>query len=591
MDDGPPIPEKCLQGIPVAPGIAIAPLFVLSRSQPTPERLSRSEDDLLLEIQRFTEALARSERELDKIISVTQEKIGGESAKIFEAQILMMQDPALVDAVLQTIRTEQCNADYAVHEVLQRHITILESSANEYIRDRAQDFRDVLDRLVRNLQQKKLVSRIADQRIVSAKILTAADIVLFSRRQIKGCVMDSGGMTSHSSIMARALGVPAVIGNGWTNECAREDDQVVILDGFTGKMILNPTDDTLQRYRAKQLQFQKLQEEQQKLLALPAETADGHRVAMRANVELQEELPQLAQFGAEGVGLLRTEMMYLVEGRALGEEEQFAFYQEVVKTCNAYVTTFRLIDLGGDKVLPMGQHERNPFLGWRGIRILLDQKELLRPQLRAMLRASVFGPCRIMLPMVTHVEEVRETKREIEAIKAELKQEGIAYGERIQVGIMVEVPSVAVMADVFAREVDFFSLGTNDLTQYTLAIDRGNDLVARSYDEFNPAVLRLVAQTIQAAKKEGKFVGLCGELASNPLATPLLLGFGLDAFSMSSIFIPQIKRIIRSLTFAEAHQMAERALQQTDANGVREIVLNWFKTQQQDIAMLLDVNN
>lgn len=581
--------EQILQGIGISPGFAIAPAYLFSRTKPSLQRKQLSHEEIPTEQIRLDEALERAKYELKKVASVAEEKIGSESAHIFEAQVQILEDPVFTNAANAFILNEACNAEYAVQMTLERHIGQMEASGNAYLRERAQEFQDVKDRVLRSLQQKRLISKIQQHRVVVAQNLTAADLVLFSKRQVLGCVMDIGGTTSHASIMARALGVPALISAGWQAERVVEEGDWVIVDGFSGILVINPSPETMQEYRLKQAQYSKLLEQQSELKHLPAETLDGHRVHLRANLEFSAELPQLMEYRAEGVGLVRTEMMYLAQGRALTEEEQLALYKEVLEATSPFVATFRLIDLGGDKVLPLGKHEPNPFLGWRGVRILLDRQSLLRSQIRAILRASVYGPTRLMIPMVTNIGEVRAIKRMIARTKIELAAEGKTFDSKMQVGIMVEVPSVALMADLFAEEVDFFSIGTNDLTQYVLAVDRGNDLVANRFDEMHPAVLQLIAHTIQAAHRKGIFVGMCGEFAANPLATPLLLGMGLDAFSVSPVFIPQIKRIIRNLTYQEAKEIAERVLIQQDARSVRKVVSEWFGQNQDILASLMKI--
>ncbi|MBN8588980.1 MAG: phosphoenolpyruvate--protein phosphotransferase [Rhodothermia bacterium] len=588
-DTHPPT-EHTFQGIAISPGFAISPAYLFSRSQPQSERKALCIEEIPAEQVRLDEALERSKYELKKVAAVAEEKIGSDSASIFEAQIQILEDPVFTQAVRRFILEEVCNAEYAVQVNMERHIVQMETSGNAYLRDRAHEFREVKDRVLRALQQKRLMSKIQQHRIVVAQNLTAADLVLFSKRQVLGCVMDFGGATSHASIMARALGVPAIISLGWEAVRVLKEGDWAIVDGFSGILVVNPTPETIQRYREKQAKYSKLLDQQLELKNLPAETLDGHRVHLRANIEFSSELPQLATYHAEGVGLLRTEMMYLAQGRALSEEEQFIFYKEVLAATTPYVATFRLIDLGGDKVLPLGKHEPNPFLGWRGVRILLDRQPLLRTQIRAILRASVFGPTRLMIPMVTNIGEVRAIKRLIAKIKIELTEEGHPFDAQMQVGIMVEVPSVALLADQFADEVDFFSIGTNDLTQYVLAVDRGNDLVANRFDEMHPAVLQLISNTIRAAHQKGIFVGMCGEFAANPLATPLLLGMGLDAFSVSPVFIPQIKRIIRNINFQEAKEIADRVLIQKDARSVRKVVSEWFGKNQDILTSLMKMD-
>ena len=339
---------------------------------------------------------------------------------------------------------------------------------------------------------------------------------------------------------------------------------------------MNPSPETLEKYRARKLRYERLVEEERKLVSLPTETLDGHKVGLEANLELREEIPQLAEFGAEGVGLFRTEILLLMEGRiAVSEDEQFAVYKMVVESAPGH-TTFRVLDLGGDKFLPMAHRERNPFLGWRGIRVMLDKPEILVPQLRAMLRASALGSTRILLPMVTDLEEIRAFRAILDETKADLRAEGREFDSDVPIGTMVEVPSVALLAGSFAQEVDFFSIGTNDLTQYVLAVDRGNDLVAGLYRDLHPAVLKLIHATVAAARTEGIPVGLCGELATNLRALPVLVGLGVDSVSASPVYLPSIKRLIRAMTLENVESLATRALMCTDATQIAELLDTWL---------------
>lgn len=580
--------EKHWQGIAVSPGIAIAPAYLFTRYSPKTKRITVPEALIEAEILRFEEALSRSEYELQKIATVAQEKIGSDSAAIFEAQTLMVRDETLSKPVIERIIRDSCNAEFAVQLVMERHISSLESSENQYLRERAQDFRDVQDRIIRNLQRRRLLSQIDEDRVVIAHSLTAADVVLFSRRHIKGCVMDYGGATSHASIMARALEIPVIVSVGWA--CSEiEDQSFLILDGFTGLVIQNPTEKTLAHYRAKQAHFTEIRANQHKWLPLPSETPDGHSILLQANIEVKQELSLMRENGAKGIGLLRTEMIFLMDGKPLNEDEQFHFYKEVIQTASPYPTTIRLLDLGGDKVMPMAHHEPNPFLGWRGVRILLDRPELLKPQIRAILRASVFGKVNILIPMITNVTEVRAIKRFIAKMEDELAAENVPFVENVAVGIMVEVPAVAMMAESFAQEADFFSIGTNDLTQYTLAIDRGNDLVGKHYDELHPAILQLVARTIEAAKSAHIPVSICGEAAADPFSAVLFMGLGVDSLSASSVFLPEMKRIIRSVTMLNAQKWAKDALLQPDARVLRKRIFKMMREEGIDTEQFLSL--
>jgi phosphotransferase system enzyme I (PtsI) len=580
--------EVVLDGIGVAPGVAIGPAYVYAPSayQIDPEALDP--EGVEAELERFERAVGRSERELRKIVTVAHEKLGEGSARIFDALLLILRDPLFYDVVVRRIRDRHFGAAYAVQTVMETLRRRLETSGNAALRERAADFLDVQNRVLRNLQQGRALSKIEHDRVVVAQNLTAADVLLFARRGVLGCVLDFGGPTSHVSIMARALGVPAVVSLHDVADRVQPDD-VLVVDGFSGRVVLHPSEETAARYRAKQARFQTLRDAREGLLAEPSETLDGRPVALQANLEFREELPLLDEYGAQGVGLFRTEMLFLTQGQALEEEEQYEVYRDVVRCAAPHAVTFRLIDLGGDKILPMARRENNPFLGWRGVRILLAKPDLLRPQLRAVLRAAALGPARILLPMVSGLDELRALRQHVEAVERELEAEGAAFARDVPVGIMVEVPAVALMAEHFAAEADFFSIGTNDLTQYTLAVDRGNDLVAHRYRELHPAVLQLIRRTVDAAHVAGIPVSLCGEMAADPRVTPLLVGLEVDALSASPAYLTLVKRALRAMTFEEAHALARHALLQPDADGVARLLRRWLHDHTPDLAAVLGV--
>ena len=482
----------------------------------------------------------------DRIGTLAREKLGDDHASVFEAQEMMLHDPELradIDALLDAGYA----ADAAVHRALSRSRDLLLGQNSEFFRDRAADLSDLEQRLLVHLRRGSMLSKVDEGSIVVAPTLTAADVVLFARRGVQGIVMQYGGATGHVSIMARALGMPAVVGVKDVTAFARSGD-AMILDGVRGRVILRPSGEAQRYFTRRKALYDRIVKERSKLLPLPAVTPDGHPVTLRANLEFEEELDLLRRNGAEGVGLFRTEIMVLMRRRvSVTEDEQYAIYRSIAAATAPHGTTFRVLDLGGDKMLPVAHREANPFLGWRGVRVLLDRKDdLLVPQLRALLRASAHGPVRLLLPMVTDVTEVAAVRDIVADTRAQLVAEGHDVADDIPLGIMVEVPAVALMAERYAPLVDFFSIGTNDLTQYALAVDRGNDLVARLYDELHPGVLHLVHHTIVAGHRAGLRVSLCGELAANPLATPVLLGLGLDEFSLSPIYIPEVKEVIRA---------------------------------------------
>ena len=590
-EPGAPAAEVRVDGIGVAPGVAIGPAFVYVGGgyDAAPEPIKA--EDVADELVRFEAAVARSERELARVTTVAREKLGDTSAGIFDAQALILRDPDFYAAVVAQVETEHVRAGWAVQTVLDVYRQRLEAAPSAALRERAADFLDVQNRVLRNLQAGRAVAAVEPGTVVVAQNLTAADILLFSRRGVLGVVLDFGGPTSHVSIMARALGVPAVVSLHGVSGRIRNGDPLV-LDGFAGTVTLAPTAATIARAEARAARFARLASDATADAAAPAETKDGHVVELRANVEFREELPLLRTYGAHGIGLFRTEMLFLSEGRALGEAHQLDVYRDAIRQAAPHPVTFRLVDLGGDKVLPLSRRENNPFLGWRGIRILLDKPDLLRPQLRAILRAAVgaIAPPNILLPMVSSLPEVTAFRAELQTVCDGLDAEGVPYRGDLPIGIMVEVPAVALLADRFAEQVDFFSIGTNDLTQFTLAVDRGNDLVADLYRALHPAVLALIAQTTAAAARVGLPVSVCGEVAADPRVTPLLVGLGVGTLSASPASLGFVKRVLQSLTLAEAQALAQEALRQPDADAVQALLDAFARTHTPDLAALLGLD-
>ncbi len=580
--------EVIVAGKGVSPGIAIGSVYLYSRATIQVEEQQIRPNQVDNELGRLDHALKRSQRDLSKIISITREKIGDDSASIFEAQALMLIDEALVGEVTQLVKSDLYKADYAVRVVMEEHRQRLAAASSQYLRERVHDLEDVEERLIRHLRREKLISAIDHDRIVIAENLTAADLVLFSRREILGAAMDFGGATSHVSIMARSLRLPCVVGTHNLSDHA-ESGMEAIVDGFRGTVILNPTDETRRQYQLRQKRFARLLQDSQHLLSLPAETLDHRVVSIRANLEFKSELGLLEEYGAEGIGLFRTELLFLMEGRLdVGEERQFDTYRAINETVGEEVTTIRLLDLGGDKMLPMAHREHNPFLGWRGIRVLLDRPEVLATHLRAILRASAFGSLRILVPMVTTVAEIRRVKELVAEQMELLSQRGQAFDPDIQLGAMIEVPSAALMADRFAAEVDFLSIGTNDLTQYVLAVDRGNDLVSDLYQEVHPAVLGLLQRIVDAGNRHDVPVSICGEMAADTRIVPILIGLGIREFSVAPVYIPHVKRIIRSLEYEDVSRLSETALAARDAAAVDELLEHWLASHPYDLLHLVE---
>ncbi len=573
--DDPAPAERIISAVAVAPGIAMGPVFQYARETPSVDDRVVDDDTVDEELELLENALERAENELRTVTSMAEEKLGNDSAAIFKAQQMMLRDDELLARVRQRIREHHENAGHALSSVLREHQRRLEASENAYFRDRASDLVDVQSRVLRALRRDKL-SDVDPDSIILAETLTAADVLRFSRHGILGCATSHGGATSHVSIIARALEIPALVGLNDT-EYAVSDGDTVILDGLQGRLILHPTDDTLEAYRAHKRRYQEVVREQNQAAGLPCETEDGRSVTLRANVEFSEELGLLERYGAQGIGLLRTEMLLLMQpGRSTDETVQVDAYREAVQATGDHGATVRLFDMGGDKLLPMAHREHNPFLGWRGIRVLLDRPELLRPQIRALLRANAHGTIRLLLPMITSLDEVRAVRQTIDAQAQKLEADAVAYDANLPLGIMVEVPSVVQQADLFAQEVDFFSIGTNDLTQYTLAVDRGNDLVAHYFDALHPAVLSLIQRTVAAGDEAGIPTSICGEIAGDVLATPLLLGLGIDTLSASPTYLPSVQRVVRHLTYPDAVALADEALAAPDSQTVRALAREWI---------------
>ena len=551
--------ETVMKGIPAAPGIAVGPAYLYARTVPQVQMRHITAPDVPAELERLKTAMTRAEKELQKIHAFAEQKLGTEGAGIFEAQIMILNDAVLIAAIERRITEELRNAEYVVWDEITRYKRMMLASPDEYMHERAQDVEDVMHRIVRNIQDQKLFSRLDGESVIISENLTPADTVIFSRNQILGYATDLGGTTSHAAILSRSLKIPAVVGLRNATRQVRPGDQVAI-DGYSGLLIINPSEETLQHLQRKAARFREFDERLTAIAGLVAETADHRLIELSANIEFPEEVEFARSQGAAGVGLYRTESQIIGRAQYPSEEEQAEVYTLVAEGMYPHPVIFRTFDVGGDKVMPDAQAEENPFLGWRGIRILLDQPEIFQAQLRALLRASTRRNVRIMFPMVSTVTEVRRARAQLEAAKADLRSRDIPFDEEMKIGVMIEVPAAAIMTDAIAAEVDFLSIGTNDLIQYLLAVDRDNAAVADLYQQFNPAVLRTVKAIIDAGHRRNVWVGMCGEMAGDPLATILLVGLGLDEFSTVPTTLPEIKKIIRSVRSKDARRVADRAL-------------------------------
>jgi len=565
-----------LRGIPASQGIAIGPGFLYRTTFSVPVRTTVA--DPAKELERLHEALQKAKQELEEVYQNALISVGPESAEIFNAHLMMLDDPDLLESVEQKIMTESVNADAAFYEAAETYAEMMQALTDEYLRARAADIRDIAARVVRILQHISAPdTKLSRPTILMAEDLAPSDTMQFDRSLILGFFTERGGTTSHTAILSRALGIPAVVGAGALPPLLSEEARF-ILDGNQGELIIDPDEETLKEYQKRQ-QGQ-LEKSRQALATAfnPAVTQDFHQVEVVANIGNLDDAKNAIANGAEGVGLFRTEFSYIDRQVIPTEEELVQTYAAIFQTFGVHPVVVRTLDIGGDKEMPHLRlpQESNPFLGCRGIRLCLSREDLFKPQLRAILRAGVGVNLCIMFPMIATVDEVKRGRAVLEECLAELVSENKTHHPKPQVGIMVEVPAAAVCADQLAKVVDFFSIGTNDLTQYTMAVDRGNASVSYLVSALQPAVLRLIKQVIERGHEAGIWVGMCGEMAGEPLAIPLLLGFGLDEFSMNPPAIPRAKEIIRSWDTQQARLLAEQAINCVTPAEVEVLVSHWI---------------
>ena len=554
--------KPTLQGIAASDGIAIAKVYTLTEPDLTVTKVTVEDSEK--EVSRLDDALAASIKDVELIKETALKNLGEEEAQVFDAHLMVLSDPELIGQVKDSITSNKVNAESALKEVTDMFISIFAGMEdNPYMQERAADIRDVSKRVLAHLLGVKIPSpaTIKDEVIIVAADLTPSDTAQLNRQYVKAFVTDIGGRTSHSAIMARSLEIPAIVGTKEVTSTAKDGD-IIIVDGLTGDVFLNPSEEVIAEYRAKAEAFAAQQAEWEKLKDSKTYTKDGHQVELAANIGTPKDLEGVVNNGAEGVGLYRTEFLYMDSHDMPTEEDQFEAYKAVLEGMNGKPVVVRTMDIGGDKELPYLPlpHEMNPFLGYRAIRISLNEPEMFRTQLRALLRASVYGKLRIMFPMIATLNDFRGAKALLEEEKAKLIAEGIAVSDDIQVGIMIEIPAAAVLAHQFAKEVDFFSIGTNDLIQYTMAADRMNERVSYLYQPYNPSILTLIKHVIDSAHKEGKWAGMCGEMAGDQTAVPLLVGLGLDEFSMSASSVLKTRSLIAKLTLSDMQALADKAI-------------------------------
>ncbi|MCH4419303.1 phosphoenolpyruvate--protein phosphotransferase [Staphylococcus haemolyticus] len=570
--------SKLINGIAASDGVAIAKAYLLV--EPDLSFTNEKVTDTDAEIQKFRNALEASKIELTKIRNNAEKQLGPDKAAIFDAHLLVLDDPELIQPIEDKIANEKVSAPEALDEVTSQFITIFESMDNEYMRERAADIRDVSKRVLAHLLGVELPnpSMIDESVVIVGNDLTPSDTAQLNKEFVQGFVTNIGGRTSHSAIMSRSLEIAAVVGTKSVTKEVKQGDMVIV-DGITGDVIVDPTEDELIAYQNKRERFFEDKKELQKLRDAETVTIDGEHAELAANIGTPNDLYGVMENGAEGIGLYRTEFLYMGRDQMPTEDEQFEAYKKVLETMKDKRVVVRTLDIGGDKELPYLNlpKEMNPFLGYRAIRLCLDQQDIFRTQLRALLRASAYGKLNIMFPMVATINEFRDAKAILLEEKENLKNDGHDVSDEIELGIMVEIPSTAALADIFAKEVDFFSIGTNDLIQYTMAADRMSERVSYLYQPYNPAILRLVKQVIEASHKEGKWTGMCGEMAGDETAIPLLLGLGLDEFSMSATSILKARRQINGLSKNEMSELANRAINCATQEEVKDLVNNISK--------------
>ena len=565
--------ENKIAGIAAAPGIVIANAYLVTK-----EKLEVSKADITdveKSKQDLIEALAKSKKELIKVFAFAREKMDDVRAAIFEAQIMILDDPILIENINKRIEEEKKLPEYIVDDEISKYQAKMFLSHESYMKERAQDIEDIKQRIIRNLQKKRWESKIQQDVIVITESLTPADTLLLSRNKVLAFVTDHGGLTSHAAIISRSLNIPAVVGTHNATEQIKDGDKVIV-DGFHGYILLNPSKEQIKFFSKKHDKLVELQKGLEELQDQPAITKDGKEIKLLANVDVTGEIDLVITSGAEGIGLYRSEQILDETGEFPTEDELEVIYSKLSSRIYPNHITIRAYDIGGDKFRFLDYQEPNPFLGLRGIRLLLENPALFKNQVRAVLRASINKNIKFMLPMVTTITEVRESKKYINECKRELKKEKIAFDNDIQIGIMVEVPSAAMLIKEFAEEVDFFSIGTNDLIQYLMAVDRGNDLVSNLYQEFSPVVLRTLKYILNDAAKSGTPVSICGEMAADTLAMPLLIGLGLEELSLSPTTIPYAKRIIRSFELKRAKELADKCLELYTEEEIEETVQKFF---------------
>ncbi len=564
--------EVVLVGIGVSPGIARGPVYLSTAFFDLPEKEVIAPDEVPAELQRFRDAVEETKRQLVRLRDRVAAEAGTDDAFIFDAHLLMLEDRTLLDDVEGRIKRDPQRAEGAFYKVMTRYMDAMARMDDDYLRERVADIQDIARRVVRVLRGHEDAVAQDQPHILLAREISPSDTAVMDRAKVLGFASESGSHTSHSTIMARSMAIPAIVGMADISERCH-NGQDALLDGYRGLLILNPSEETLAQYEGVRRRKAALERHLHAMIDLPAVTPDGQSVILSANIEFEHEMPTLTLHGAQGVGLYRTEFFYLNRSGLPTEDEQSDNYARVAVAAGPHGVIIRTLDIGGDKLhhLHDGLEESNPFLGWRGIRVSLTRRGVFKTQLRAILRASAAGKVRVLFPMVSCLEEVREARAVLQECRDELTREGRPFDEKMETGVMIEVPGAAMIADVLAREVDFFSIGTNDLIQYTLAVDRGNEMVARLYQPCHPGILRLLQGVTQAARRAGIWTGVCGEMAGDVLLAPLMVGLGFEELSMAAVQLPHVKFAVRRLPAAWCRQLVEQALACGDSAHIAEL--------------------
>jgi len=573
---------KIIKGIAASPGIAIGKAYVLDSEEMVIPQRTITTASIPREITRFQDALTQTRAEIQKIRDKISKELSKEHGDIFNAHLMVLEDRAIIEEVMERIKKEKFNTEHILSQVLKKYVQSFLKIDDEYLRERVSDITDVGRRVIRHLlgDQRSTLSEIKEKVIIIAYDLAPSDTAVMHRKNVIGFATDIGGRTSHTAIMAKSLEIPAVVGlENATRQISMGD--TIVVDGIQGVVAVNPTQPELAKFKQDQARYVEFNRGLKRFKDLPCVTKDGRRIELAANIELPEEAPSVLSHGADGIGLYRTEFLYMNRDGLPSEDEQYRAYKKVVTAMGQKPVVIRTFDLGGDKFLSHLDmpHEMNPFLGWRAIRFCLASPHIFKTQLRAILRASAHGKLRMMYPMISGVSEVRQANKMLEEARAELRAKKTPFDENMEVGAMIEIPSAALTCDILAEEVDFFSIGTNDLIQYALAVDRINERIAYLYEPAHPAVLRLLKTIIDAGHAKKIWVGICGEMSGEPIFTPVLVGLGMDEISTSPVMVPEIKKIVRSIRYEEVQELAKYVL--TLRTGTE--VVNFLKLKYQQI--------